>query len=123
MNKTHPQAKTGGFTGTKYHNTKVVVDGYMFDSKKEAKYYLYLKEREKAGEITDLTLHPSFELQPRYSKNGKKIREIDYEADFSYRDENDDLHIIDVKGMKTDVYRLKKKIFEYLYPDLTITEV
>lgn len=95
----------------------------MFDSKKEAKFYLYLKEREKAGEITDLTLHPSYELQPRYIKNGKKIREIEYEADFSYRDENDDLHIIDVKGMKTDVYRLKKKIFEYLYPDLTITEV
>ena len=29
----------------------------------------------------------------------------------------------DVKGFRTDVYRLKKKIFEYKFPEMKITEV
>lgn len=101
---------------SKYFNKKVVVDRVKFDSKKEAEYYLYLKSLEKNHKIYDLKLQPHFILQDKFKLNGKTIRKIEYIADFSYYSSQDDkLHVVDVKGLKTDVYKLKKKIFEYQY--------
>lgn len=100
----------------KYHNKKITYDGYTFDSIKEKNYYIKLKLLEKAGKIKDLELQKEFELQPSYKLNNKTSRKITYRADFTYKTTEDDkLHVIDVKGYRTDVYRLKKKIFEYKY--------
>ncbi len=38
-----------GKTRSKYGNKKVEIDDIKFDSKKEAKHYLYLKQLEKQG--------------------------------------------------------------------------
>lgn len=109
---------------SKYKNIKVTIDGIKFDSTKEANRYVELKYLEKAGKIKDLVLQPKFLLQPSYKKNGKTIRKIEYVADFSYLDiKTNKIYIEDVKGMKTDVYKLKKKIFEYNYPELVIVEI
>lgn len=100
----------------KYHNKKVSYDGYTFDSIKEKNYYIKLKLLEKAGKIKELELQKEFELQPSFKLNNKASRKITYRADFTYKTTEDDkLHVIDVKGYRTDVYRLKKKIFEYKY--------
>ena len=100
----------------KYHNKKVEYDGYTFDSIKEKNYYIKLKLLEKAGKIKELELQKEFELQPSYKLNNKTSRKITYRADFTYKTTEDDkLHVIDVKGFRTDVYRLKKKLFEYKY--------
>lgn len=108
---------------SKYHNRKAVVDGITFDSITEAEYYIGLKLLLRDGAIKDIEIHPKFLLQPAYVKNGKKIRPIYYEADFAYFDIVAGKNVVvDVKGCKTDVYKLKKKLFEYRY-DLTITEV
>ena len=108
----------------KYHNKKTVVDGITFDSRLEAARYRELKLMERAGAIQALTLQPEFELQPAFKKNGKTYRKITYRADFSYFLVKEDKVIVeDTKGFKTDVYSLKKKLFEYRYPDLTIREV
>lgn len=109
----------------KYHNRKVIVDdGIKFDSLKEAKRYKELKILEKADEITELRLQVPFELQPSFKKNGKTIRKIEYIADFVYYDNKLQKYVVeDVKGYKTDVYKLKKKLFEYKYPHLTIKEL
>lgn len=101
---------------TKYHNKKIVYGGITFDSIKEMKYYLYLRYNQQMGKIKDLELQKEFELQPKYKLNNKTIRRITYKADFTYKTTADDkLHVIDVKGFRTDVYRLKKKMFEYKY--------
>lgn len=101
---------------TKYHNKKVKYDGYTFDSIREKNYYIKLKLLEKAGKIKELELQKEFELQPSYKLNNKTIRKITYRADFTYKTAEDDkLRVIDVKGYRTDVYRLKKKLFEYRY--------
>lgn len=111
-------------TRSKYGNKKVKVDGYTFDSKKEARRYGELKLLLKGGVIKDLKLQPRYELQPSYKKNGKTIRKIEYIADFEYYDnEKQKLVIEDVKGMKTNTYKLKKKIFEYVYQDKEIKEI
>ena len=100
----------------KYHNKKVKYDGYTFDSIREKNYYIKLKLLEKAGKIKELELQKEFELQPSFKLNNKTSRKITYRADFTYKTTEDDkLHVVDVKGFRTDVYRLKKKLFEYKY--------
>lgn len=100
----------------KYHNKKVKYDGYTFDSIREKNYYIKLKLLEKSGKIKELELQKEFELQPSFKLNNKTSRKITYRADFTYKTTEDDkLHVIDVKGFKTDVYKLKKKLFEYKY--------
>lgn len=111
----------------KYHNTKTIADGIKFDSKLEAERYAQLKILERAGVIRGLELQPSFELIPSFKKNGKTWRRTVYKADFRYILCEDDSYIIeDVKGSTaviTDVFRLKQKLFEYKYPDYTISIV
>ena len=112
----------------KYHNRKTEVDGIVFDSKMEARRYMQLKAMLEAGEITDLRLQPEFELIPAYLHGGKRIRKTVYRADFSYYKvkpfpEEYEYIIEDVKGVETEAFRLKKKLFEWLHPEYTVTLV
>ena len=108
----------------KYHNTKTVADGIKFDSRLEAERYAQLKMMERAGAIRDLELQPEYELIPSFKKDGKTWRRTVYKADFRYiLADGDRIIIEDVKGSTaviTDVFRLKQKLFEYRYPELTI---
>lgn len=99
----------------KYNNHKVTIDGIKFDSTKEGKRYQQLKQLEKDGEIKDLRLQVKFELQPPINLGYKKIRAINYVADFTYRDNMENLIVEDVKGMKTSIYKMKAKMFAYKY--------
>lgn len=100
----------------KYKNKSVEYHGIKFDSKKEMAYYIKLELLEQKGIIKDLELQKSFELQPSFKINGKTYRKITYKADFSYISvEDNKLHVIDVKGFKIEVYKLKKKMFAYKY--------
>ena len=107
----------------KYNAKKIVIDGIEFDSKKEGKRYQELKMLEKAGKIKDLKLQPVFLLQEGFYYQGKAIRQITYRADFEYVDEKGNRVVEDVKGFKTDVYKLKKKLFLKKYPDVIFKEV
>lgn len=110
----------------KYRATKTEVDGIVFDSKKEAARYQQLKLMERAGEIHGLVLQPTYVL----NVNGSKI--CSYKADFFYKLVERDKtglttgylrHIVeDVKGMKTPVYNLKKKLMKAIH-GIEITEV
>lgn len=103
----------------KYRNKKVIVDKKEFDSKREGNRYKELKLLERAGEIKNLELQPRFLLQDSFKKNGRTFRKIEYVADFKYI-ENGKAIVEDVKGMQTDVFKLKHKIFEKVYPDLEL---
>lgn len=107
----------------KYNASKVVIDGHRFDSQREARRYETLKQLEAAGKIAQLELQPRFELQPAFRYRGEAVRKIEYVADFRYLDyERGGLAVEDVKGMKTDVYRLKRKLFLAKYGDGVIFE-
>lgn len=107
---------------SKYHNHKVEVDGIKFDSKKESKDWKHLSTLEAGGIISNLRRQVPFELQPKYvTKDGRKIRPISYVADFVY--ERDGVtYIQDSKGVRTDVYKIKRKMLEYKYPDHVFIE-
>lgn len=104
----------------KYNNKKTIVDGIEFDSKKEAEYYQKLKFLKRAGEIKDFGLQPRYELQPKFSKNGKTYRAITYIADFVIDNTDGTTDVVDVKGIETQVFKIKKKLFEHKYPDLSL---
>lgn len=96
----------------KYNAVKTLVDGIKFDSRKEAARYQELKILKRAGEIRDLELQPRFLLQDKFKLDGVTHRKIEYVADFKYWDNKEKKWIIeDVKGVRTQVYLIKKKLF------------
>src|SRR5690606_36572054 len=101
---------------SKYGNKKVELDGHAFDSIAESKYYQQLKLREKAGDILFFRLQPRYRLHEGFEKDGKKYRAIDYVADFEIHHKDGYIEAIDVKGVLTDVFRLKEKLFNMKYP-------
>ena len=107
---------------SKYHNKKTVVNGITFDSKHEAERYIELQMLLKAGVISDLQLQVSYELMPTIKLNGETFRGIKYVADFVYKDKDGKEIVEDAKGMKTDVYKIKKKLMAYIH-HISIYEV
>lgn len=80
--------------------------GIVFDSKLERDYYLYLCERVKRGEVIFFLRQTPFHLP------GKTV----YRVDFQEFHADGTVHFVDVKGMETDQFRLKKRQVESLYP-------
>lgn len=119
----------------KYNARKTTVDNIVFDSQKEARRYQELKLLERAGEIRNLV------LQPSYSLNALGVGALPigvYRADFGYEwrvkvydaqglcRAGTDGHtwkpvVEDVKGFRTPLYRFKKKFVEAQY-GITIRE-
>lgn len=107
---------------TKYKSTPTIVDNIGFASKKEAIRYMILKDMEREGEISSLELQPVFILQSKFKRGGKTIKAIKYIADFLYF-VGDKAVVEDVKGFRTQVYMIKKKLFLKKYPEYEFKEV
>lgn len=124
---------------SKYGAQACVVDTIRFASHKEARRYQALKLLEKIGEIRNLTLQPEYALEVAAIRHlmydGKtQVYRIcqkvaTYRGDFAYEERYEvpqRKHALlptvkwravteDVKGFKTPVYRLKKKMVEAQY--------
>lgn len=97
---------------SKYNNRKTTVGNIVFDSKAEARRYQELQLLERGGVITALTLQPEFLIADAFTYNGKRERAIKYVADFKYLTVDTDEWVIeDVKGTRTEVYKIKRKLF------------
>lgn len=94
----------------KYRNKKTIVNGIVFDSKKESDRYYELLLLKKAGKISNLELQKEFLLLP--AENGE--RAIKYIADFVYI-ENGKMIVEDVKGVRTQAYIIKRKLFKHKF--------
>ena len=90
----------------KYNNTKIRVDGRLFDSKAEAARWQELQMLERAGEITELERQVEYELIPKQ----KGERAVKYIADFRYVDHEGKTVVEDTKGVKTPVWIIKRKL-------------
>lgn len=88
-----------------------------FDSAREARRYGELRLLERQGVIHDLECQVAFELIPaQKDKTGKTVeRKCSYIADFVYVDGVGDLHVEDAKGMRTEVYKIKRKLMLFKY--------
>ena len=109
---------------TKKGKASRTVNGHLFMSKKESLRYKELLELEKKGAISELELQPRFTLQIAFTDNdGNQHRKIEYVADFKYLVGKDKQFTVeDVKGWKTEIYKLKKKLFLYSNQDVLFLE-
>lgn len=108
---------------SKYLSYKTTVDGIVFDSKDEAKYYEALKIRKYRGEIQNFELQPKFTLINGFKKDGKTYRAITYTPDFTIYHNDGSVEYVDVKGMTTQQGELRIKLFNYFYKDLKLSIV
>ena len=95
---------------------------FTFASTKEFDHYRELVLRQKAGEISDLRVQVRYQLVPPQTlSNGKKLRSIDYIADFVFNDSNGHEHVQDVKGYRNPAsaayakFAIKAKLMKYFH--------
>lgn len=86
------------------------VDGIIFASKAEAEAYCKLRTLQAAGEVTVLERQPVFKFPPGFS----------YVADFRVTYADGRTVVIDVKGIHTPVFKLKRKCMEFFYPETVL---
>ena len=96
----------------KFGAIKTKVDGVMFDSRLESQWYGYLKILGTAGQIEGLELQKEFVLKVA----DKQI--CIYISDYFFFDKLKKKWVVgDAKGVLTDVFKIKWKLMQSLYPD------
>lgn len=133
--QTKKQSKTKEM-GKIFHK-KTEVDGIIFDSQTEAEYYLHLKELHNSKKILAFTRQDEFILQEKYiivdgkringsdpgfkkaqrENPGQTIQAIKYRSDFIIHHLDGTKQVVDVKGLKTADFKIKEKMFNYMYPE------
>lgn len=100
----------------KYNNKKIVIDDIKFDSILESRYYLEkLKEKISDGTIL-VEFHPKYVLIDSFVKGNKKYNKVTYSADFLVIEQaTQHAYLVDVKGMQTKDFIIKRKLFDSLY--------
>ena len=106
---------------SRYTSYKPIIDENKFDSLMEARYFIFLKGLLSQNVIKNLTLQPEYVLQEAFTKNGKRFRPIIYIADFRFQMANDQWVIVDIKGKETVEFKLKQKLFEHKFPELSLS--
>lgn len=94
------------------------VDGIWFPSKKEAARYSDLKLLWMSGAVLYFDCQVAFELN-EVNVDGDKP--VIYYLDFLVTWDDGSITFEDVKGMRTKEYKIKKRLFESMYP-FKITE-
>ena len=117
----------------KYGNKKVIIDGEVFDSKREAYRWRDLKFLESCGAISNLKRQVVYELIPAQREKSTKVykkgrkkgqpregkiieKAVTYIADFVYTDSATGREVVeDAKGMRTRDYIIKRKLMLYIH--------
>lgn len=93
---------------SKYGNKETEVGGHKFDSRKEARFFLQLQQDPT---VKSIRTQVKYELIPK--QQGE--RACSYVADFVVEYHDGRTVVYDVKGMKTDVYRIKRKLMLWVH--------
>ena len=105
----------------KYNATSQQYNGRTYHSKKEAAYAQELDLLLKAGEITEII--PQYKVS--LDVNGRHI--ANYYCDFFVTYKDGSQQLIEVKGFRTEIYRLKRLLLEATFleenPGITFLEI
>ena len=101
----------------KYGAKKVEIDGHVFDSRAEGRFYEHLLDLMHDGVVESFEMQKPYTLLDKFPhpKTGKTIRAIKYVPDFEVIYTDGRVEVVDVKGMQTDVFRMKCKLFMFRY--------
>ena len=92
----------------------------MYSIQSRSELLRVLKIRHVKGEVEGFELQPIFKLQPAFKKQDKSFQAITYIADFLVYLPNGEVEVIDIKGVITETFNVKRKLFEYTYPHLRL---
>lgn len=101
---------------SKYNSRKVRIDGIPFDSQKEADYYCQLKLFLQSGIIDGFCRQARFVV----TAGNDDTKATEYVTDFVIFYPDKTYRIVDVKGMETEVFKLKMKSLKEKYPKIKI---
>lgn len=91
---------------SKYGSIMEECQGIKFQSKREAKYFRELQARVFAGEVSYFLRQVPFEL----------VGGVKYRIDFMEVWVDGSIHWVDVKGFRTQTYKMKRRMVEASYP-------
>lgn len=99
---------------------KRTYDGIVFDSQMEMRFYRdVVLPQSRSGHIRHYELQKEYILQPKFYNGKKTVQPIIYVADFFIEYSDGTIEVIDTKGCPDSVAKIKRKMFWYLYPDIT----
>lgn len=112
----------------KHGNVKTDIGGVTYDSKAEARYSATLELAKKAKNPSQrvVSWEPQvhFVLQEAFrDSKGKAHRKMEYLADFVVKYADGREEVVDVKGFRTEVYKIKKKLLLFKYPEINFVEI
>lgn len=108
-------------TRNKYGNKSFVKNGIRYASTLEYNHWLGYQDMLKKGEIAQYEFQKRFVLQDGFIENGKKIRAITYIADHYIVHNDGQKEVIDSKGVETQNFRNKRKMFKLRYTSIKFT--
>lgn len=99
---------------------KRTYNNIVFDSKMEMNFYRdVILPQVRSGNIKRYELQKQYILQPKFHNGKKNVQPIIYVADFFIEYKDGKIEVIDTKGCADSVAKIKRKMFWYLYPDIT----
>lgn len=99
---------------------KRTFDNIVFDSVLEMKYYRdVICPKVASGDIVNVELQKQYELQPKFKHDNKTVHAINYVADFVVTYKDGTVEVLDTKGCPDSVALIKRKMFWYVYPNVT----
>jgi len=102
-------------TTNKYHNKRCKCNlGHIHDSRFEAGHCNHLQLLQKAGEIKEFRSQKSFQL---HSAKGKTVCSHIVDFLITFPDDRQVVHECKSKGTVTQIWKLKKAMFEHEYGD------
>ena len=105
----------------KYNARKTTIYGRTFDSKRESEWYMMLREKHRLGKIKHIECQPTYTLLEGFRDNqGKPQKPITYTPDFLVEYDDGRREVIEVKGVRTRDYLLRKKLFLHMMRDTDI---
>ena len=114
--RSRSRATTSGRSGArragKYGAVRTVYRGVEYASKSEASYARHLDTLKKAGVVR------SWMRQVRWKLIVNGVLVCTMVPDFRVEWKDGTVSLIEVKGHATAIYRLKRKLFEALYPEV-----
>mgnify|MGYP005606172861 FL=1 len=101
----------------KYGSKKVEIDGHIFDSRLEGRYYEHLLYLMNDGVVESFEMKKSYTLLDKFPhpKTGKTVRAIKYTPDFEVIYADGHVEVVDTKGMKTRDFIMRCKMFMFRY--------
>jgi hypothetical protein len=111
---------------SKYHvrmdklgEEKRTYNNILFDSILEMSFYRdVICPKINSGEIIKAEMQVPFELQPKYKYKDKTIQAVKYIADFLVKFSDGKVKVYEIKGLPDNVSKLKRRIFQYKFPDI-----